>query len=91
MATRLLHDATSMINVRETELGDQEALSDAVNLLPDEFSDIDDGNCQEVLLSLHYTLQIKCSRLYSFMFVIRLWAVRCSLGFDIETKLKLTM
>lgn len=53
MASRLLQDATSMINVRETELGDQEALTDAVKSLPDDFCEINEGNCQEVLLGLH--------------------------------------
>jgi hypothetical protein len=53
MASRLLQDATAMINCRETELGDQEALTDAVKSLPDDFREIDEGNCQEVLLGLH--------------------------------------
>ena len=61
MASRLLQDATTMINCRETELGDQEALTDAVKSLPDDFREIDEGNCQEVLLGLH------CIFLYAFI------------------------
>ena len=48
LASKLLADAESMISLRETELGDLNALQEALGKLPEEFNEIEPDNVDDM-------------------------------------------
>ena len=48
LASKLLADAESMISTRETELGDLNALQEALGKLPEEFKEIEPDNVDDM-------------------------------------------
>ena len=54
LGARLLSDATALVDAREKELGEGQALDDSFSKLPNEFEDISDENFQDLRQGFHY-------------------------------------